>query len=103
MVLHILTGYWVLGIVYLDQLKGARHSHISNHDKNIKLGLQRHKLGAWKKLKKFQEKLGTLGWGIQTSNDKHCGELQSTGLAMIIKRKIENWQIYSQAYISMVW
>ena len=28
MVLYILTGYRVLGIVYLDQLKGASHTHI---------------------------------------------------------------------------
>ena len=27
MVLYILTGYQVLGIVYLDQLTGARHTH----------------------------------------------------------------------------
>ena len=32
MVLYILNGYWVLGIVYLDQLKGAGHTHISYHD-----------------------------------------------------------------------
>ena len=25
-------GYQVLGIVYLDQLKDARHTHISYHD-----------------------------------------------------------------------
>ena len=29
---YILTGYWVLGIVYLDQLSGARHTHISYHN-----------------------------------------------------------------------
>ena len=28
MVLYISTGYRVLGIVYLNQLKGARHIHI---------------------------------------------------------------------------
>ena len=28
MVMYISTGYWVLGILYLDQLKGARHTHI---------------------------------------------------------------------------
>ena len=33
MVLYISTGYWVLSIVCLDQLKGARHTHISYHDK----------------------------------------------------------------------
>ena len=33
----ISTGYWVLGIVCLDQLKGARHTDISYHD--IWLGL----------------------------------------------------------------
>ena len=32
MVLNILTGYQVLGIVYLDQLSCARHTHISYHD-----------------------------------------------------------------------
>ena len=32
MVLYILTSYRVLGIVYLDQLKGACHTHISYHD-----------------------------------------------------------------------
>ena len=32
MVLYILTGYQVLGIVYLNQLLGARHTHISYHD-----------------------------------------------------------------------
>ena len=32
MVLYILTSYWVLGIVSLDQLSGARHAHIYNHD-----------------------------------------------------------------------
>ena len=32
MVWYILTGYWVLIIVYLDQLKGAHHTHISYHD-----------------------------------------------------------------------
>ena len=31
MVLYFSTGYRVLGIVYLDQLKGACHTHISNH------------------------------------------------------------------------
>ena len=30
-----LTGYQVLGIVYLDQLSGARNTHISYHDKII--------------------------------------------------------------------
>ena len=38
MVLYILTGYRVLGVVYLDQLLGACHTHISNHDKTIKNG-----------------------------------------------------------------
>ena len=32
MVLYILTGYRVLSIVYLKQLQGARHTHISFHD-----------------------------------------------------------------------
>ena len=32
MVLYISTGYWVLGIECLDQLKGARHTHISYHN-----------------------------------------------------------------------
>ena len=32
MVLYILIGYWVLGIVYLNQLSGARHTHISYYD-----------------------------------------------------------------------
>ena len=32
MELYILTGYWVLGIVYLDQLLAARKTHISYHD-----------------------------------------------------------------------
>ena len=32
MVLYISTGYWGLGIVYLDQLNGACHTHISYHD-----------------------------------------------------------------------
>ena len=27
MVLYILTGYWMHGIVSLDQLTGARHTH----------------------------------------------------------------------------
>ena len=27
MVLYTLTGYWVLSIVYLDQLMGASHTH----------------------------------------------------------------------------
>ena len=31
-VLYILTGYQVLGIVYLDQLFGAHHTHISYHN-----------------------------------------------------------------------
>ena len=35
MVLYILTVYWVLGIVYLDQLYGAHHTHISFHDKHL--------------------------------------------------------------------
>ena len=35
--LYILTGYQVLGIVYLDQISGARHIHISYHDT---LGIQ---------------------------------------------------------------
>ena len=30
-----LTGYRVLGIVYLDQLSCARHTHISKHSKDI--------------------------------------------------------------------
>ena len=32
MVLYILTGYRVLRIVYLDQRKGAHHTHISYHN-----------------------------------------------------------------------
>ena len=32
MLLYIWTSYRVLGIVYLNQLKGARHTHISYHD-----------------------------------------------------------------------
>ena len=32
MVLYILTSYWVLGIVYLDQLSGACHTHMSYQD-----------------------------------------------------------------------
>ena len=28
---YYLTGYQVLGIVYIDQLSGARHAHISHH------------------------------------------------------------------------
>ena len=32
MVLYNWTGYRVLSIVYLDQLSGARHTHITNHD-----------------------------------------------------------------------
>ena len=35
MVLYILTGYWVLGIVSLDQLKGACHTHISYYDTGL--------------------------------------------------------------------
>ena len=34
MVLYILTGYRVLGIICLNQLSGARHTHISYHDKD---------------------------------------------------------------------
>ena len=37
MVLYILTGYRVLGIVCLDQLYGACHTHISYHDSRLKL------------------------------------------------------------------
>ena len=33
MVLYILTGYQVFGFVYLNQLSGARHTHISYHIK----------------------------------------------------------------------
>ena len=33
MVLYNSTGYRVLGIVCLDQLRGAHHTHISYHDK----------------------------------------------------------------------
>ena len=32
MVLYISTGYWVLGIVSLNQLKGGHHTHISYSD-----------------------------------------------------------------------
>ena len=32
MVLYISTDYQVLGIVYLDQLKGACHTNISYHN-----------------------------------------------------------------------
>ena len=35
MVLYILTGYHVLGIVYLDQLSGAHHTHIFYHDNEM--------------------------------------------------------------------
>ena len=35
MVLYISTDYRVLGIVCLNQLKGARHTHISYHDSYI--------------------------------------------------------------------
>ena len=37
MVLYISTGYRVLGIVYLDQLKGPRHTHIFYHDTTPKV------------------------------------------------------------------
>ena len=30
--LYISASYQVLSIVYLDQLKGARHAHVSYHD-----------------------------------------------------------------------
>ena len=30
--LYILTGYWLLSIVYLDQLSCARHTNISYHE-----------------------------------------------------------------------
>ena len=33
MMLYIMTSYRVLSIVYLDQLSGACHTHISYHDK----------------------------------------------------------------------
>ena len=36
MVLYISTGFQVLGIVYLDQLKGAHYTHISYHDRTPK-------------------------------------------------------------------
>ena len=32
MVLYLSTGYRLLGIVYLDQLQGARHTHTSSQD-----------------------------------------------------------------------
>ena len=32
MVLYILTGYRLLGFVYLDQLTSTRHTHISYHN-----------------------------------------------------------------------
>ena len=32
MVLYLSTGYRLLGVVYLDQLQGARHTHTSYHD-----------------------------------------------------------------------
>ena len=35
MVLYFLTYYRLLGIVYLDQLQGARHTHTSYHNKFI--------------------------------------------------------------------
>ena len=35
MVLYILTGYQVLSIVYLDQLLGTHHAHISYKDTEI--------------------------------------------------------------------
>ena len=35
MVLYILTGYWVLGIVCLDQLTGAHHTHTYLKVENI--------------------------------------------------------------------
>ena len=37
MVLYILTGYRVLGIVYLYQLSGACHTHISYHNKYTRI------------------------------------------------------------------
>ena len=42
MVLYISTSYRVLGIVYLDQLKGAHHTHISYHDNKSKLKHEIH-------------------------------------------------------------
>ena len=40
-VLYILTGYQVLIIVYLNQLLGARHTHISYHNtlQNLKIAI----------------------------------------------------------------
>ena len=35
--MYIVTGYQVLGIVYFDQLSGARHTHISYQDNMITL------------------------------------------------------------------
>ena len=35
MVLYILTRYWGVGIVYLDQLTGARHRHIFYPNKDM--------------------------------------------------------------------
>ena len=37
MVLYILTGYWVLGTVYLDQLSGVRPTHIFYHGRKKEL------------------------------------------------------------------
>ena len=35
MVLYIMTGYQVLGIVYLNQLLDARHTLISYHNRGL--------------------------------------------------------------------
>ena len=45
MVLYISTGYRVLGIVCLDQLKGSRHTHISYHNIRTVPGQVQHSIG----------------------------------------------------------
>ena len=45
MVLYISTGYRVLGIVCLDQLKGSRHTHILYHNIRTVPGQVQHSIG----------------------------------------------------------
>ena len=67
MVLYILTGYQVLGIVYLDQLSGARHTHISYHDRGNELTCFKDFLQQSKSLEPTLCKIEKLCYNIQVS------------------------------------
>ena len=66
MVLYILTGYWELGILYLDQLTGACHTHTHILSQHQLKGLRPKR---WKTELAHSTKTGAPPLGGQASID----------------------------------